>query len=117
MPSFFCMMQQSFQHTDGKAHSPNVTGPCIFRKAYLKERCFSLDFSLASVNEEEGRRRSTMVNQNIRPSMWWKSSPSTGVIMITMGYIAIRIPETEPFSREGAALAPALKWLQYMTVI
>lgn len=33
------------------------------------------------------------------------------------GYIAIRIPETEPFSREGAALAPALKWLQYMTVI
>ena len=40
-----------------------------------------------------------------------------GIIMITMGYIAIRIPETEPFSGEGAALAPALKWLLYMTVI
>lgn len=39
------------------------------------------------------------------------------MIMITKGYIAIRIPEAEPFSREGAVLAPALKWLQYMKVI
>lgn len=63
------------------------------------------------------RGRSTAVNQNTRPGMWWKDNPSTGVIMIMMGYIAIRIPEMEPFSREGAALAPALKWLQYVTVI
>lgn len=63
------------------------------------------------------RGRSATVNQNIRPSMWWKANPSAGAIMITMGYIAIRIPEMEPFSREGAALAPALKWLHYMAVI
>lgn len=63
------------------------------------------------------RGRSATVNHNIQPSMWWKGSPSTGVIMITMGYIAIRIPEAESFSREGAALAPALKWLQYTGVI
>lgn len=49
-------MQQSFKHTDGEAHSPNDTGPRIFLKAYLKECCFGLDFSLASVNEEEGQR-------------------------------------------------------------
>jgi len=54
---------------------------------------------------------SATVSQNIRPSMRWKGSPSVGVRMITMGYIAIRTAEMEPFSREGAALAPALKWL------
>lgn len=55
MPDFVCMGQQSFQHTDGQAHSPNVTGPCVFRKAYLKELIVGLDFSLVSVNEEEGQ--------------------------------------------------------------
>lgn len=55
MPDFVCMGHQFFQHTDGQAHSPNVTSPCVFRMAYLEELIVGLDFSLVSVNEEEGQ--------------------------------------------------------------
>lgn len=91
--------------------------PAYSERLTLKNVALPLTFLLPGYTRRQVRGRSATVNQNIRPSMWWKGNPSVGVIMIMMGYIAIRIPEAEPFSRVGAALAPALKWLHYMTVI
>lgn len=74
---------------------------CGFVAPCLKAWCLGLDFSLAGTNKEEGHWAT--FSQHTWPSMQWEGNPSTGVIMITVGCIAVTVPEREPFNKEGAA--------------